>query len=183
MKLVTRRGMTRGVLLFLVVSTIAMVPQKASATDQLLMHVPGIPGSSQLRIGWIDLYSFSGGAIAPSTSNGSGKLLQSSTLPCEVTVIKPLDIAAPRLWAATVTGQTFSTVELQVRSPTGSATSILIYDILLTNAQITSVSDSGTNELPIETISFKAAEVTLSFSPQNADGTVGTPVTSTFACN
>ncbi len=73
MKSVTRRGMTRGFLLLLVVSTIAMVPQKASATDQLLMHVPGIPGSSATRADWIDLFSFSGTAVAPA-SNGIAKI-------------------------------------------------------------------------------------------------------------
>lgn len=51
------------------------------------------------------------------------------------------------------------------------------------NAQITSVSDSGTNEFPTETLSFKSAEVTLAFTPQNDDGSLGTPVTSTFECN
>ncbi len=182
MKSITRLGMTRVFLLLLVVSTVAMVPQRASAADQLLMHVPGIPGSSQLRAGWIDLYSFSGGAVAPSSSTGFGKLLQPSTPPCQVMVSKPLDVAGPRLWAATATGQTFNTVELQVWAPE-STTKYLLYDILLTNAQITSVSDSGTNESPIETLSLKAAEVTLAFTPQNDDGSPGTPVTSTFACN
>jgi type VI protein secretion system component Hcp len=183
MKSITRRGMTRAFLLLLVVSTVAVVPQRASAADQLLMHVPGIPGSSQTRAGWIDVTSFSGDAVAPSTSNGNGRSLQSSTLPCEVTVMKPLDIAGPRLWAATVTGQTFSTVELQVVQATGVVTPYVFYDILLKNAQITSVSDSGTNEFPTETISFKSAEVTLAFTPQNDDGSPGTPVTSTFSCN
>lgn len=182
MKSVTRRGMTRGFLLLLVVSTIAMVPQKASATDQLLMHVPGIPGSSATRADWIDLFSFSGTAVAPA-SNGIAKILQSSTQPCQITVLKQLDIAGPRLWAATVTGQTFSTIELQVLQATGSPTIRLIYDIMLTNAQITAVSDSGASELPTESVTFKAANLTLAFTPQNDDGSPGTPVTTTFACN
>jgi len=183
MKSMFRSGMTSVSLLIVIASTVAMVPQRASAADQLLMHVPGIPGGSQFRADWIDLYSFSGDAVAPSTSNGNGRPLQSSTLPCQMTVVKPLDIAGPRLWAATVTGQTFRTIEIQVVQTAGVTTPYVFYDILLTNAQITSVSDSGTNELPVENISFKAAEVTLAFTPQSEDGSPGSPVTSTFSCN
>ncbi|MFZ1015240.1 MAG: type VI secretion system tube protein Hcp [Terracidiphilus sp.] len=182
MKSIPRSGMTKALLLLLVVSTIAMVPQKASAADQLLMHVPGIPGSSVARAGWIDLFSFSGTAVAPA-SNGSARVLQSSTQPCQITVLKQLDIAGPRLWAATVTGQTFSTVELQVLQATGVLTPQLFYDIMLTDAQITAVSDSSGSEFPTESVTFKAATVTLAFTPQNADGSPGTPVTTTFACD
>ncbi len=183
MKSITRRGMTRAFLLLLVLSTVAMVPQKASATDQLLMNVPGIPGGSQVRAGWIDVFSFSGTAIAPA-SNASARAPQSSTQPCQITVLKQLDIAGPRLWAATVTGQTFSTVELQVLQATGVLTPRLVYDIMLTNAQITGVSDSGASgEFPTESVTFKAASLTLAFTPQNDDGSPGTPTTTTFACN
>lgn len=182
MNSVTRRCIARGFLLLLVVSAVAMVPQEASATEQLLMHVPGIPGGSLARADWIDLFSFSGTVIAPAR-NGSARALQSSNQPCQITVLKQLDIAGPRLWAATVTGQTFSTVELQVLQATGTTTPRLIYDITLTNAQITGISDSGANELPTESVTFKAATLTLSFTPQNEDGSPGTPVTSTFACN
>ena len=186
MNSITRPGMTKGLLLLLVVSTIAMIPQKASATDQLLMHVPGIPGGSVARADWIDLFSFSGTAVAP-PSNGSARVLQalqSSAQPCQITVLKQLDIAGPRLWAATVTGQTFNTIELQVLQATGSITIRLIYDIMLTNAQITAVSDSGASgEFPTESVTFKAASLTLAFTPQNDDGSSGTPVTTTFACN
>ncbi len=183
MNLNTRRGMRKGLSLLLVLSTIAMVAQKASATDQLLMHVPGIPGSSAVRADWIDLFSFSGTAVAPA-SNGTARGTQSSTQPCQITVLKQLDIAGPRLWAATVTGQTFKTVELQVLQGTGTPTTNLIYDILLTNAEITAVADSGaSSEFPTESVTFKAASLTLAFTPQNDDGSPGTPVTTTFACN
>ena len=183
MKSITRLGMTKGLLLLLVVSTVAMVPQKASATEYFVMHVPGIPGSSMVRADWIDVSSFSGTAVAPA-SNGSARVLQSSTNPCQITVLKRLDIAGPRLWAATVTGQTFRTVEIQVLAPE-STTQYSPYDIMLTNAQITSVSDSGTTDggWPAETVTFKAASLTLAFTPLNDDGYAGTPVTTTFACN
>ena len=59
----------------------------------------------------------------------------------------------------------------------------MIYDILLTNAQITAISDSGSSEIPVESLQFKATNVTLTFTPQNPNGSAGTPVTASFACN
>ena len=60
MNSITRRGMTKGLLSLMVVSTIAMIPQKLSASDWLLMNVLGIPGGSITRADWIDVISFWG---------------------------------------------------------------------------------------------------------------------------
>ena len=88
------------------------------------------------------------------------------------------------MWSATVTGQTFSAVELQVVT-SWNTTSRLLYDIILTNAQITGVSDSGATDggWPTETVTFKAASLTLAFTPVNGAGDPDTPITTTFACN
>jgi type VI secretion system secreted protein Hcp len=185
MKSAIRRGITGGgVVLLLVVIAIAMVPTAASAADQVFMLVPGIPGGSQVasRSGWIDVLAFSGFASAPATSTSPAPPKQPPPQPCQIQVEKQLDIAGPRLWAATVTGQTFDTVKIQVVA-VAAGVPLVIYDILLTNAQITAISDSGANELPVESVSFKAANVTLTFTPQNPNGSAGTPVTTSFACN
>jgi type VI protein secretion system component Hcp len=173
----------RGVVSLLVVIAIAMVPTAASAADQIFMLVPGIPGSSQVsgRTGWIDVLAFSGATTAPGTSTKTALPGQPPPLPCQISVSKQLDIAGPRLWAATVTGQTFATIDIQVVKV--GAIPVVIYDILLTNAQITSISDSGSSEFPTENLSFKATTVSLSFAQQNADGSAGTPVTSSFKCD
>lgn len=177
MKSAIRKSMTGGLVLLLVVVAVAMVPTRASAQEQLFMLVPGIPGGSQVsgRTGWIDIFSFSGGAVAPGTSKST---------PCQLSVQKQIDIAGPRLWVATVTGQVFNHVDIQVTTAT-SAGSFLVYDILLTNVQFTSVSDGGATGggLPSESVSLKAASVSLTFTPQNPDGSAGTPVTTSFSCN
>jgi type VI protein secretion system component Hcp len=159
-----------------------IVPTFASAADQLYMQIPGITGGSLSKPGWIDVFSFSGGAVAPTSLSTAPSKQQSYTM----NVQKAVDIAGPRLWVATVTGQTFPTVEIQVTVATGAATGErVIYDILLTNAQITSISESGAagSGIPSESVGFKATNVSLTYTPQNADGSTGTPVTSSFACN
>ena len=86
------------------------------------------------------------------------------------------------LVAATVTGQIINNVEFQVMK---AGVPFVIYDVLLTNTQITSIADGGSTgaDLPTENLSFKASNVTLTFTPQNLDGTAGTPVTTSFSCN
>lgn len=166
----------RTVLLSLVVIAFAMVPTAASAQDFIIMVVPGIPGGSG-GTGPIRILSFSGGAVAPATSTQNP-----ATKPtCQLAVTKLIDIASPRLWVATVTGQIFNNVEIQVFT----VTAFLVYDILLTNVQFTSVSDGGASGggTPSESVSFKASNVSLTFNPQNPDGSAGTPVTTSFSCN
>ena len=140
MKSAIRRGITGRVVLLLVVTVIAMAPTAASAADQAFMLIPGIPGGSQAtgRAGWIDVLAFSGGATAPATSASPAPPMQLAPQPCQISVVKQLDIAGPRLWAATATGQTFNNIHTVVTASTGG-NPLVIYDILLTNAQITSI--------------------------------------------
>ena len=188
MKSAIRKSTTGGLVLLLVVIAIAMVPTAASAADQIFMLVPGIPGGSQVtgRSGWIDIFAFSGGAIAPATSTSPAPIRQPAPSPCQISVAKQLDIAGPRLWVATVTGQIFNNIDIQVTTVTGaSARPFVAYDITLTNVQITSISDAGAqgDGLPSEDVAFKATNASLTFTPQNPDGSAGTPVTTSFSCN
>jgi len=184
MKSAIRKSMT-GVVLLLAVIAMAMVPTAASATDQFFMQVAGIPGTITRAAGgnWMDVLAFSGNAVAPSTQKN-----KTSTTPCSISVSKYVDISSPRLWAATATGQIITSVELQaVKIGNGAAAGaeFVFYDVLLTNAQITSISDGGSTAdgTPTENLSFQASNVTLTSTPQNADGTAGTPVTTSFPCN
>ena len=179
MKSSIRRGTTSGLVLLLVLIAIARVPTAASAAsagEQIVMQVPNIPGSSTLagHAGWIDVLSFAGSAVAPTSG---------SQQPCQMVVQKPLDIASPHLWVATVTGQIFGTntpIRIQLIKP-GPGSPFVLYDIQLENAQFTSIGDSGSNALPLETLTFKATRVILTFNKQNPDGT-SSPITTTFAC-
>jgi type VI secretion system Hcp family effector len=178
MKSSIRRGTTSGLVLLLVLIAIARVPTAASAAsagEQIVMLVPNIPGSSTLagHIGWIDVLSFAGSAVAP-TSVSTGQ-------PCQMVVQKPLDIASPHLWVATVTGQLFATIRIQLIESSTTGIPFLLYDIQLENAQFTSIGDSGSNALPLESVTFKATRVILTFNKQNPNGT-SNPITTSFTC-
>jgi type VI protein secretion system component Hcp len=187
MKATIRKSMTRGLVLLLVVIAIAMVPTAASAATQIFMLVPGIPGGSQVsgRSGWIDIFAFSGGVNAPATSTSPAPVRQPTPTPCQISVEKQLDIAGPLLWVATATGQIFHNIDIQVTTVAPGGVQFVAYDILLTNVQVMSIADSGSTGggLPVETLSFKAANASLTVTPQNSDGTAGTPVTTSFSCN
>jgi type VI secretion system Hcp family effector len=178
MKSSLRRGTTSGLVLLLVLNAIAMVPtavSAASAGEPIVMMVPSIPGSSTLpgHTGWIDLLSFAGSAVAP-TPSGAGS-------PCQMVVQKPLDIASPHLWVATVTGKLFKTIDIQLIKPGTTGNPFVLYDIQLENAEFTSIGDSSSNALPLESLTLKAARVTLTFNSQNPNGS-SNPITTSFTC-
>jgi type VI secretion system Hcp family effector len=179
MKSSLRRGTTSGLVLLLVLNAIAMVPtatSAASAPEPIVMLVPNIPGSSTLpgHAGWIDVTSFAGSAVAPATPGGAGP-------PCHMVVQKPLDIASPHLWVATVTGQLFTTIEIQLMKPSTTGSLVVLYDIKLENAEFTSIGDSDSNALPLESVTIKATRVILTFNTQNPNGTIN-PITTSFTC-
>jgi type VI protein secretion system component Hcp len=97
-------------------------------------------------------------------------------------VQKNLDIASPHLWVATVTGQLFKTIRIQVMTPGGGGTPYVLYDILLTNAEITSIDDSASSAFPQESLALKATSVTMTFNSQNPTTGVITGTTTSFAC-
>jgi type VI secretion system Hcp family effector len=177
MKSSLRRGTTIGLVLLLVLNAIAFVPTAvASAGEQIVMLVPNIPGSSMLagHSGWIDVLSFAGSAVAPATSGGAGP-------PCQMVVQKSLDKASPHLWVATVTGQLFNTIEIQLLKTNTTGSAFVLYDIQLENAEFTSIGDSGSSALPVESVTLKATRVVLTFNTQNPNGTLS-PTTTSFTC-
>ena len=172
-----RRGTGSGLALLLVVIAIAMVPTAASAAEQVLMQVPGIPGSSTVvgHSGWINLLSFSGSVVAQATTGGPQ--------PCQVVVQKDLDIASPHLWVAVVNATIFTApIKIQVMAASGAGTPYVLYDIELTDAEITSITDSGSNTIPLESVTLKAAKVTLTFNTQNPATGAITGTTTSFTC-
>jgi type VI protein secretion system component Hcp len=172
MKTTTRRGMSVAVVLLLAVITIMLVPTAASAQNQTFMLVPGIPGGSTDagHVGWIDVSS-----LRQAWDKAAKK--QNS---CEIEVVKGLDIAGPRLWAAAVMGQVFGEIRIEVMR-TGEEPR-KEYELRLSNAHITSILTAGGLTFA-ETVTLTATGLTLFFYPQNPDGSQGAPVTTSIACS
>jgi type VI secretion system secreted protein Hcp len=159
----------RAVLLVLCFVAFAGVGQ-AMAQDTFML-VPGIKGSATdaRHRDWIDVLSL------------SQTLDQVAGRPqCTLNATKLLDISGPLLWGAAVTGKVFPQIRIEVVSA-GERPQIF-YQITLTNAVVTGISTSGSSGGFVELVTLSATSVQLKFFPQRADGSLGSPVTSTFTC-
>jgi type VI protein secretion system component Hcp len=157
--------------------TIGLLSSPASAQMRTFVSVPGIQGSSidESHPAWID---------ALSLQQAWGGVKKS---PCEIQIVKGLDIAGPKLWLAAVTAQVFPEIRIDVVKGTGAGGSggevtARVYEVRLSNAQITNLVTTGT-QMFAETVSLKAASMTLTYYPQNPDGAPGAPVTATIPCS
>jgi type VI protein secretion system component Hcp len=159
------------VALALILSAARATPAFADVNAFLL--VPGVPGGSTdaRHVGWIDVLSVRQ-TLTP-TKKGSA---------CQVEIVKPLDIAGPRLWLAAVTGQTFAEVRIEVVK--AAADPFKVYEIRLANAIVSSISTAaGPGDVLRESLVWEAPSATLTFFTQNPDGSPGASVTSTIVCN
>ena len=158
----------------LVVGLLAMQAGAAYAQQyRTYMFVPGIPGSSVAvsHKDWIEVLSMSQGVSSTKKSAACS----------DVSIMKSLDQAGPALWAAAAMHQVFPEVRIQVVAVGGDSSSV-VYDIRLSNARVTSSQTSASSELPIESVSFSYASITLTFNSQDDTGVIvpGTP--QTIAC-
>jgi type VI secretion system secreted protein Hcp len=146
------------------------VGEAMAATDTFML-VPGIKGSStdDRHKEWIEVASLSQSLQADKRHPQ-----------CTLTVLKGLDNAGPLLWAAAVAGQVFGQIQIDVRS--GGERSDVFYQVKLQNATVTSISTSISSGTFGEVITLGAGSVQLLFFPQKADGSLDTPITSSFTC-
>jgi type VI secretion system Hcp family effector len=136
------------------------------------MLIPGIPGDSvdARHANWIDVISLQQSwASADKKVNG-----------CSIMVLKHLDSAGPRLWAAAVTAQLFNEIRLELIRV--GADRPRVYDIRLLNAQIASITSTASYSFS-ESLGLTAQTIQLSFYPQNPDGSLGAPIQSSVNCN
>lgn len=153
----------------LVLALLAAGSGEAYAAIRTYMYVPGIPGGSTdaQHQDWIEVLSMSQGASATKKSVACS----------DFSIMKVLDQAGPALWGAAATGQLFPEIRVEVLM--GNEKPIVIYDIRLNNARVSSIQMSGSSELPMESVSFTFQSVTLTFNRQTEAGQVilGTPQT------
>jgi len=166
--------MTKTIVISVFVIALSAFARPASAQVDVLMLVPGVPGGSTnaSHAGWIDVLSIQQDLTADRKSTA-----------CSLKVVKPLDIAGPRLWLAAVTGHVYPEVRIEF---TRRSDQMKFYEIRLTNALVTGISDSGAGGgagAISETVTWAAASTMLTFFDQNPDGSPGSQVTATVACN
>jgi type VI secretion system secreted protein Hcp len=158
------------------VLTALMSPADSTAGDPIYMQVPGVVGDSTdpNHTGWIDVQSWSVGFQNPNAlSSATGGNPSLSTFAAQLLYSQ----ASPLLLKALATGEHLGTVKVDLVKA-GPAGGLAYLTIVLTNAAITTISDSGdaSGGLPVESIGIRASELSATYTSQNADGTAGTPV-------
>jgi type VI secretion system secreted protein Hcp len=151
------------------------------AVNAYLM-VDGTTGPSTSKTGAIDILSFSFGASNTSTygAGASGKEAKAGRVDfSNLTIMKVLDATSSILSQHCWSGDIIPKVILLYDKPVGNAQADY-FRIYLQDALITSIQQSGSNENPVESVSFAFQKVEVAYKPENDDGTLGGAVPKGF---
>jgi type VI secretion system secreted protein Hcp len=130
--------------------------------------IDGRPGPSTSKQDAIDILSFSFGAtqtsvIGSGSSGGEARSGRASVH--DVTVMKVVDKVSPLLFDDCVTGNFLKKVDIIYDKPMGDDQQDY-YKIHMEDALITSIQHSGSNENPMESISFAFSKIKVSYNPE-----------------
>jgi type VI secretion system secreted protein Hcp len=130
--------------------------------------IDSIPGPSTSKTNAIDIMSFSFGAsntavLGAGSSGGEARAGRADF--SNVSIMKVLDKTSPLLFDSCVNGTFLKKVEILYDKPVGN-TPTDYFTILLDDALITSVQLSGSNENPMESVSFAFSKVKVSYNPE-----------------
>jgi len=128
--------------------------------------IDGRPGPSKSKENAIDILSFSFGAsntAVVGTSGGETRAGRANL--ADVSIMKVVDKTSPLLFDDCVTGNYLKKVDIIYDKPMGDKQEDY-YKIHLEDAIITSIQDSGSNENPMESITFAYAKIKVSYNPE-----------------
>jgi type VI secretion system secreted protein Hcp len=147
------------------------------------LNIPNIPGEAtdEHHADEIDVLSWSWGTSAGShascgTARQGGTGTDSTFL--DLTVVKRLDKASPKLMLAVASGTQLGTIKLSLEK---QGTDYLV--ITLENAiasSLVSLGSNGSEIVPREQVTFNATKVTMQYKAQQSDGSFGIPITTCF---
>ena len=132
------------------------------------VKIDGRPGASTSKQDYIDVLSFSFGAsmphvIGPGSAGAEARAGRANIN--DLSIMKAVDKVSPLLFDDCVTGNVLKTVDLIYDKPMGDQQEDY-YKIHMQNALITSIQHSGSNENPVESISFAFEKYKISYNPE-----------------
>jgi type VI secretion system secreted protein Hcp len=130
--------------------------------------IDGRPGPSTSKKDHIDILSFSFGAsmqavIGAGSSGGEARSGRANVQ--DVTIMKVLDKTTPLLFDDCVTGNYLKKVDIIYDKPMGDNQEDY-FKIHMEDALITSIQLSGSQENPVESISFAFSKIKVSYNPE-----------------
>ena len=146
------------------------------------LSIPGVPGTSTVRgfEGQIELLTWAWGVDSTASLGSGGGGGAGKPVPRDLVVAADSGIHSPVLLTGTNTGQHLETALLScVRSGRRPFTFMTLrFDDLVLKSY--AVTPDPTGAVPIDVVHLEFAKITFSVVPQNPDGSLGTPITSTF---
>jgi type VI secretion system secreted protein Hcp len=157
----------------------AAVP--SNPASRFFLSIPGIPGESAdarhpKTIEPLD-WSFGVDNTISPTNTGGGT---SKSKPRDFVFVARMSVASPKLFAAAAKGTHFASAQLFADRVAASPFEYLV--VTFENLFITSyvVAPSETDAWPMDVVHMDYGKITMTFKPQNQDGSPGTPVTAGF---
>jgi type VI secretion system secreted protein Hcp len=141
--------------------------ESAMAVNAYLI-IDGRPGPSTSKQNAIDILSFSFGAsqssvIGVGSSGGEARAGRANLN--DVSIMKVVDKVSPLLFDDCVTGNYLKKVDIIYDKPMGDDQQDY-YKIHMEDVLITSIQHSGSNENPVESISFAYSKIKVSYNPE-----------------
>ena len=158
----------------------------AHAAENFYLKISGINGESTAKnfVGWIPVTSFSEGFMTSGAGGGASGRAAGRVACQALQVVKMLDSSSPEIAAAVATGHVYSEIDLVATTVTGEASETTFLKFALHHTLISSVTFGGDSSTSarVETISFSAETVDITYWPLNADGRLGSPLTAAITC-
>ena len=130
--------------------------------------IDGRPGPSTSKTDAIDILSFSFGAsqtsvIGAGSSGGEARAGRANL--SDLSIMKVVDKVSPLLFDDCVTGNYLKKVDIIYDKPLGDKQEEY-YKIHMEDALITSIQHSGSNENPMESVTFAFSKIKVSYNPE-----------------
>ncbi len=154
-------------------------PKNLQLAVDMFLKIEGVDGESkdEGHVDWIEIVSYGHGLTNEVLGTGGGGT--SAPVHSPVVVRKLMDKSSPFLFDALNKGSSFrnATFDFEDR---GQAVPYLFLKVTLEDLYVTSyslASEEAGADRPVEEVAFTYTRITMTYWPQNTDGTQGPPIT------
>lgn len=157
----------------IVSASLLLIAGPAAAADQFL-HIEGLsPPVTTGHAGWVQLINVQEGLTGIPAVTGGGSAVGTPKFQ-DIVVTKSIDALSPQLRKYLTSGKHVARVQIDfVKGGVGSQA---YFTIELKEVAFTSIAALATANEPTETVGLTFSEIKWRYFPQNANGTLGTPV-------
>jgi type VI secretion system secreted protein Hcp len=169
-----------------VLGLVAIGSANSFAATDVYMQYGTIKGDSTSadHPNWIELSSYQFDVSKPVTIGGTGIQESGKTQISAITITKTMDSSSTQLMEQAFAGEG-QTVTIDLVKSGGTGQPFTYGEYVLSNAIVSGYSVSSGADVPTESIDISFTKITFTYTPQNPDGSAGTPseVSWNFATN